>query len=122
MIHLVRMIAIGVLVFLCGGIVPWWGMILLALLVQVVFVNRTTGWAFLEGFLGVGLCWLLVSLYKYGMSDGLLTKRMAGLFHLPSPLLLLFVTVVIGGLMGGLGGATGYSLRQGFLKMWERYR
>jgi hypothetical protein len=49
-------------------------------------------------------------------SEGILTERVALLFNLPSPVLLIAITALIGGLVGGIAALSGFFFRQLFSK------
>ncbi|WP_128545564.1 hypothetical protein [Larkinella soli] len=93
---------------------PWWVIAVVAF--TVCFWRKPSGGrAFLSGFLGIGLVWLLYALLIHLRTDGLLTARMAELlFKSSSPALLLLVTLLIGGLVGGFAGVAGSGMRQVF--------
>lgn len=91
---------------------PWWCIAPVAF-VLAVLVGRTGGKAFLAGFFGVGLGWLVLAIWLNGQNNSLLARRVAELLPLGgSILLLLLVTVAIGGLVGGLAALSGCWLRQ----------
>jgi hypothetical protein len=69
------------------------------------------GLAFLAGFLGVGLLWLIAATLHDAANNHILSARMAVLFHLPGYGYFIMVTVFIGGLVGGLGAWTGALMR-----------
>ncbi len=102
---------IAITVWLLAFILPWWS----AAIPGVFFgaVLGKTGWhSFLWGAVGVGGLWLLQTLYIHIANDGILTTRMAELFSLPSPLLIIVITLVIGGLIGGFTTLTGYLFKR----------
>lgn len=104
-----------ILIFLVGlagqFLLPWW------ILAVVAFV--LAGWvatkgsqAFWSGFNGIALSWLVVGLFYYIRNDGILAERVATLFKLPHPGLLLLVTILLGGLVGGTAALAGYFFRR----------
>jgi len=72
----------------------------------------SAGRSFLAGAIGVGLCWLLVPWYADMANQHLLSSKMANLFQLPSYVLVLAVSCLIGFLTGGLGSWTAACLRK----------
>lgn len=89
---------------------PWW--VIAPVAFGLAFWQAKSGWhAFGSGFGGTALVWLGASLFTHLRTEGILTGRVAELFSLPSPLLLL-VTALIGGLTGGLAALTGYFFRR----------
>ena len=73
--------------------------------------KRGSGKAFLVGFIGVGLMWLLVTLYHDLPNEHILSIRMAGIFKLPDYRLFIAVTVFVGALVGGLSAWAGSGLQ-----------
>ncbi|SHE76064.1 hypothetical protein SAMN05443144_103117 [Fodinibius roseus] len=94
-------------------ILPWWSLAIPALLLGM-WMGKT-GWnSFGYGFLGIGGLWLLQTAYIHFANDGILTMRIAELFSLPYPFLVITGTVVAGGMAGGLSTLTGYFFKKVF--------
>lgn len=90
---------------------PWWVITPLCLLLAA-WRGPTGGRAFLAGFLGVGVGWLLLAGWLHIQNDGLLSHRVAQLLPLGGQgWLLVLLTAVVGGLVGGLAALTGAWLR-----------
>lgn len=92
---------------------PWWSVFIPGLILGAL-LGRTGGYSFLWGFVGIGALWLIQILFVHIDNDGVLTTRIADLFSLPSGWFVIFITVIIGGLIGGLTTLTGYLLRKVF--------
>ncbi len=92
-------------------LLPWW-VVALVSFALAAWLAKGSGHAFLAGFGGIALSWLLMSLYFYIRNEALLAGRVATLFKLPHPALLILVTLIIGGLVGGLAGLAGYFCRR----------
>lgn len=92
---------------------PWW---VIAIVPFVVLAWRpvTSRGAFWAGFAGIAVPWLLYGYYQHFISDGALSDRVAKIFMLPNGILLLLVTAIVGGLVGGFSGLAGYWVRQIF--------
>lgn len=88
--------------FALQWVLPWWILAIVAFALAFWLANRAAG-AFWAGFGGISAGWLVLSLFFHLRNDGLLTSRVATLFTLPQPWLLLVVTAVVGGLVGGGG-------------------
>lgn len=100
--------------WLLGFILPWWSLSIPALLLGSRLGK--TGWSsFAYGFVGIGGLWLLQTAYIHFVNQGILTTRIAELFSLPHPVLVIVITVVAGGLAGGLSTLTGYLFKKAFL-------
>ncbi len=92
-------------------LLPWWSLAVVAFLVGLVLA-RSGKAAFLAGFVGAGLSWLLPALWLNTRNDGLLASRVAQLLPLGGSVpLLLLVTVLVAGLAGGLAALAGAWLR-----------
>ncbi|WP_461100064.1 hypothetical protein [Spirosoma luteolum] len=103
------------LIALLSGLVqlvlPWWSAALVAFVV-CCWRSRSSGGAWMAGFLGVGLVWLVYGLAIHLRTDGIFTARMGELlFKRQGAVLPLLVTAVLGGLTGGLAGLSGYLVR-----------
>ena len=97
----------ALLSFGLGLYLPWWTVAVAAALVALV-LNLRPGAAFLAGFAGVFLLWgALVWLRSTG-NDHILAHRMSAfILKKDSPMMLMLLTSLAGGLTAGLGGLTG---------------
>lgn len=102
---------IAVLSALAQLFLPWWSLALVAF--GVCFWRSRTGWrAFGNGFAGAAVVWAVYAMIIHLQTDGILTGRMADLFFkTQSPILLLLVTPLVSGLVGGLAGLAGRQVR-----------
>ncbi|MBS1690125.1 MAG: hypothetical protein JSS96_15450 [Bacteroidetes bacterium] len=91
----------------------WWSIAVIACLLPLI-LNLKPGAAFLSGFGGIGLFWLVTVMVKDIANNHILSQKMAELFHLPNYILFVIVTVLIGSLIGGLAGLTGSYIRRMF--------
>ena len=103
LVHLILVIALGY-VSMSFGI--WWGVGPSAFLATLVVTGGNRRPYFLSGLIGGLLLWLIWSLVLTADGGAQITERIAGLFNLPSPLLLV-VGGILGGLLGGLGALAG---------------
>src|SRR5690349_14022800 len=78
---------------------PWWSIAIVCFFVTL-FIKQSPGKAFVEGFLGIALLWLTVSLIKDVPNHHILSGKMAILFHLPNYALFIAVTAIVGGVVG----------------------
>jgi hypothetical protein len=97
-------------------LLPWWSAAVVAFGLAFA-LPRPGGRAFLAGFGGVGLGWLLLASWLHLQSDGRLSHRVAELlpFHGHGWLVVL-VAAIISGLVGGLAALSGTWLRQAFVQ------
>ena len=91
---------------LAEWVLPWWSVAVVAFVISILAALRP-GKAFLSGFAGVGLWWLVAALFRDIPNQHILSARMAQLFHFPGYGLFILVTAIIGGLTGGMAAAAG---------------
>lgn len=109
---MVQILLIALISFLAQLVLPWWSLSIVAFGV-CYWRSQSSGRAFLYGFLGVALVWLLYALLIHLRTDGIFSGRMSQLiFQSNNPLLALIGTAVLGGLVGGLAGMSGFFVRQ----------
>jgi len=90
-------------------LLPWWGVVALVPFAVAAWRARSAGGAFGTGFLSVALLWGLVAGWQSFTNDHLLAGRMAQVLPLGgSSALLLALTALIGGLVGGTAAWAGY--------------
>jgi hypothetical protein len=104
----VQILVIVILGFFLELFFPWWSLAIAAFCGGILVNTRMN---FLGGFLAVGLLWLAKALIADLSSDSDLTQRVAVIFMLHSKVLLLLVTVLFGGIVGGFAAMTGGALR-----------
>ena len=118
MIFLFRLILIAIFSFLFALMMPWWSAILSSALIAFVLTGNNLN-AFLSGFLGVGLVWM-VTAWKIDIdTNSILSLKIVTLFPFEDKNLLIVFTGVIGAVAGGLGAFLGNSFRQLFVKKKE---
>jgi hypothetical protein len=90
----------------------WWLSAVVAFGVCVTRANNG-GQAFLAGFLGVGLLWFAMALIIHVRSNGLLTSKMDELLRpIANGISLVLLSAIVGGLVAGLAGLSGFLLRR----------
>jgi len=94
-------VAILLISYLLGFLLPWWAPAVAAFLVALILPQKA-GISFLSGFVGVGLYWLLHALISDLQNEHILSLRMAALFGLPGTVSFLVVTTFLGAIIGGL--------------------
>lgn len=106
-----KIILIAFLGFWAEQVFPWWTVAVCAALISALIPTKSSR-AFLCGFASIALLWLLCGLVFSIQSDFLLTERVARLFSVNSSIIILLVTSLIGGIVGGMGALCGNQLRQ----------
>ena len=89
---------------------PWWSLVFPAIAVSYI-TGRGAGSSFIAGFLAIGLLWLGLSLYIDWSTGSMLSQKVAQLFPGKSVMVLRLLTVLVGGLTGGLASLFGYSIK-----------
>jgi hypothetical protein len=99
-------IAIALIAALLQYFLPWWTIAIGAFAVGFLFAE--SGWrSFLAGLLGIGLLWFAVAFFIDMQTQSILTDKVARLFPTKTVPLLLLLTSLIGGLVGGFASLTG---------------
>ncbi|OLY92441.1 hypothetical protein SAMN05444008_116106 [Cnuella takakiae] len=102
----------GLLAYFAGLLLPWWVLAVIAFAVAALLPQRLLP-AFLSGFLGVFLMWSFVAAWIDIKNGSLLSHKIAQLLPLGgSSVLLVLVSALVGGLVGGFAAMSGASLRQ----------
>jgi hypothetical protein len=97
--------------FLAGLFLPWWSIAIIAFAIALLIPERISK-AFLSGLFGIFLLWTIVALWIDIQNNSILSHRVSELFKLGgSSILLILVTALIGGLVGGFAAMAGSSLR-----------
>lgn len=106
--QLITIIITALLAWLTSHMFAWWMVVVIPFLVAVVWQLRP-GWAFLNGFISIGLLWFYLILRTDIANEQILSDRMAQLFGLGHALFIT-VNILLGALVGGLGGWSGASM------------
>jgi hypothetical protein len=104
---LLQFIGIAILAFVLELLLPWWSIAIAAFVGGIAFNSRAN---FLAGFLGIGVLWLLYAVMMDATSAAPLAERISKVLFMNKPLLLL-LTTLIGGLVGGFAAMAGSALR-----------
>jgi hypothetical protein len=92
---------------------PWWAFCVAALLAGLIV--KPGAWkAFSAGFSSIFLLWALAAWMSHSANGGFMAEKMSLLMGLSSPVLLLFISALLGALLGGLSCLTGQGLRNVF--------
>lgn len=97
--------------FITGLYLPWWSLALVAFLVAIL-IKQNIALAWLSGFTGIFLLWGGLAAILHIRNKGLLTHKIADLFHLNgNAFYLLLVTAFVGALVAGFAAMSGSALR-----------
>ncbi len=108
---ILQLILIGLIAWFGTPYLQWWGIIPLAAVIG--FLVNSKGWvAWLAGFLGVFIVWLIQIWLASAANDHLLANKTGALIGGLSGISLILISATFGGLLAGLGTLTGQSFRR----------
>ncbi|MGB0839901.1 MAG: hypothetical protein ACPGXL_07160 [Chitinophagales bacterium] len=97
-------------------ILPWWWIIAIVAGMVALFSDMKGVAAFVSGFLAIILLWGVYAISVNINNSGILSARIAELFQLSSGGMVILLTLLIGGLIGGLGAWSGSNLKTLFVR------
>jgi hypothetical protein len=105
-----------ILSFISSYLLPWWASAIIAFL-AALFAGKTSGQSFWSGFGAISILWTILALLKSVPNDNILASRVIQLFPLPHQwILLLLITALIGGLVGGMAALSGVLTKKALKK------
>lgn len=108
----IALILTAILSYAAGFYLPWWSIAIAAILVAIVIPQKPLK-AFLAGFLSLFLLWLILALYIDSGNQHILSMKIAELlFKSHSHALIMGVTGLVAGLVGGFAALSGAYLVQ----------
>ena len=108
---IVSILLTALLSFTAGLYLPWWSIAVCAFIVSVLILQPPLK-AFLAGFLGVFLLWLIFSWAIDSANNHILSHKIALIFPLGgASFLLILITALVGGLVSGMAALSGSYLR-----------
>jgi uncharacterized membrane protein len=114
-IILISIIGYGLQLFL-----PWWYVVVASFFINFIIYSK--GWqSFMAGFWGIFLLWFIAALVIDVKSHSILSDKVAQIFQLPNPMVLILATALIGGISGGFSGLTASLLLNIFRKKRSDY-
>ena len=109
-------ITIVILAFIMGYFFEWWTVAIAAFIGGAIF-GTSSGETFAKGMAAVTMLWLLMTLYYHFSTQGILSNKIAHILPVGGNVgVLILVTVLIGGLVGGWGAMSGFLVRNLFRK------
>lgn len=105
-------ILLGYIVYVLNDMLPWWTVAVAAFIAAAIVPLKPLA-SFLAGFLGVALLWWVLAAVIDNANAGVMAMRMAEVLPLEgNKMLLIIITGVVGGLVGGLAALTGSFTRK----------
>jgi hypothetical protein len=104
----IQFIAIALAAFILELFMPWWSIAIAAFAAGYALKSKAN---FLAGLLGIALLWSIKAWILDASASAPLAERVAAIFSLSKPLLLL-VTALVGGLVGGFAAMSGAALKK----------
>jgi len=104
---LVALLLTALLAYAGGLYFPWWS-IAVAAFVAALLVPQSPALAFFSGFAGSFIMWLTLSWVIDAANDSVLAPKISAIIGLgEGSFLLILITALLGGIVGGLGALTG---------------
>ena len=100
----IQIIAIILVGYLAELFLPWYSVAFVAFIFGYYFRSESN---FLGGFLGVALLWLMKILLITSVASTEFASKVAQLFPVKDQWLLILVSILLGGLVGGFAALTG---------------
>lgn len=94
-----------------GYLFTWWAVAIIAF-VAAYFNGKKSAQTFWSGFLAVAAAWLVLALFKSVPNDHILVSRVAKMVGLPHWILVLLITLIIGGIAGGMAALSGVLVKK----------
>ena len=111
---IVKFILIGIFVFILEPHLAIWGTLITGFIISIFIYTKGTS-SFFEGFFGAGISWWVFATFILNGTEAEITKQIAELFQVSVPILLL-LSGLIGGFIGGFGSLTASYLHNLFIK------
>lgn len=111
-----KWIIVIILAIVLQQFLPWWS-IAIAAFAYGFLILQSSATAFINGFLGIFLLWGSVAAYVYYVNDGLLAQLLAEMLSISSGMVMVLLTALIGGIVGGFASLCGKYLRD--LSHWQ---
>lgn len=106
---MILLILLIITAYLVNLVLPWWGIAITGLVLGFQ-IKPKSGKAFGVGFLALFLLWGGQALYIHLVNDGILSSRIAEMLGVGSPILVILITGIIGGLVSGLAVLSGATI------------
>jgi len=106
------LILTALLAFAACLFLPWWSIAIAAFIVAAL-IPQNPGKAFITGFTALFLLWGALSFWISNNNEHLLVRKISMLvLKMDSPNVMIFITALIGALVGGFAALSGSYLRK----------
>lgn len=105
---LLQIVIISLLAFVAELFLDWWSVAIAAGIGGYFFKSKAN---FFSGFLAIALLWIVIAWKIDHASPSHLAEKVAAIFKTTKPILIT-LTGVLGGLVGGMGALTGSLLKK----------
>lgn len=112
---MILLILLIITAYLVNLVFPWWGIAITGLVLGFQ-MKPSSGKAFGIGFVALFLLWSGQALYIHLANDGILSTRIAEMLGVGSPILVILITGIVGGLVSGLAVLCGSFIKESFFK------
>jgi len=109
-------VTVIILVFVMGYLFEWWT-VAIASFIGGAILGKSSGETFVKGMVAVIIVWLLMVCYYHFSTQGILSNKIAQILPVGGNVtVLIVVTVLIGGIVGGWAAMSGFLVRNLFRK------
>ena len=115
-----QLILIALFTFLGQYFLPWWSLFITAGIVGAIIPAKGFH-TFLAGFIAIAGLWFLQIYLIDAANESLLSTKVAAIFTLSSPMQLMLVSSLLGGICGGFAALTGSLFANIFKKERKRH-
>jgi hypothetical protein len=109
---IISLLLIALLSFASGLYLPWWSIAIVSFLVSLLIYQKPAI-AFISGFIALFILWGCLTWFRSVANDHILANKMSLLIlKSQSPGTLIFLTTLIGAIIGGMAAFTGSLIRK----------
>mgnify|MGYP001181191131 CR=1 FL=1 len=109
-LQLIKIILSVIIVIILSYLLPWWIISIIALIIGYTSNNVTE--AIICGFIIGFLSWFIVLIYMFNDGGDIIFTRMSLLLKMKTPILLIFFSSILSGVLGLLGSWTGWQFKK----------
>ena len=99
-----------ILIWFFNLLLNWWVAVIPAIFLGAWLFDKNLS-ALTVGFLAGGSAWFIQALYIHISNDAILATRIADMMQVGSPLIVLLLTFIVGGLLTAISTLMGYQIK-----------